>query len=74
MNKTYMESYKNLGLNISYYRHKKPLTQIELAELVGIDRSHMSAIELGKIGVSLDVIFMLCKCLEISPKQLFDFR
>ena len=45
-----------------------------LAELAEIDRSHISAIELGKVGVSFDVIFKLCEVLEISPKELFDFR
>ena len=53
---------------------KKRLTQMKLAELVDIDRSHISAIELGNVGVSFDVIFKLCEVLEITPKQLFDFR
>ena len=74
MDQNYQSSYKNLGLNIAFYRRKKNLTQIHLSELVDIDRSHMSAIELGKIGVSLDVIFRLCESLEITPKELFDFR
>lgn len=57
-----------------YYRKRKRLTQLQLAELVDIDRSHISAIELGNVGVSLDVIFRLCEVLEITPKELFDFR
>lgn len=72
MNKAYQESYKNLGLNIAFFRRKKGLTQLELSEMAGIDRSHISAIELGKIGVSLDVIFRLCECLEVSAKELFE--
>ena len=47
---------------------------MKLAEMVEIDRSHISAIELGKVGVSFDVVFKLCEVLEITPKQLFDFR
>ena len=74
MDQKYQSSYKSLGLNIAFYRRKKNLTQMQLSELVDIDRSHMSAIELGKIGVSLDVIFRLCESLEITPKELFDFR
>lgn len=57
-----------------YHRKRKRLTQLQLAELVDIDRSHISAIELGNVGVSLDVIFRLCEVLEITPKELFDFR
>ena len=74
MDKTYIEAYKSLGLNIAFYRRKKNLTQLQLAELIDIDRSHMSAIELGKIGVSLDVIFKICKSLDITPGELFLFR
>ncbi len=74
MDTRFISSYKSLGLNIAYYRRKNNLTQIQLSELANIDRSHMSAIELGKIGVSLDVIFRLCESLKITPKELFDFR
>lgn len=55
-------------------KQQKKLTQLQLAELVDIDRSHISAIELGNVGVSFDVIFKLCEVLEINPKDLFDFR
>lgn len=74
MNKEYQLEYKNLGLNIAYYRKRKGLTQMQLAELLEIDRSHMSAIELATVGVSLDVIFKFCKIVDITPKELFDFR
>lgn len=74
MDKQFSESYKNLGLNIAFYRKKKGLTQMQLAELLDIDRNHMSAIELANVGVSLDVIFIICKVLNITPKELFDFR
>ena len=57
-----------------YYRKRKRLTQMRLAELADIDRSHISAIELGNVGVSFDVIFKLRKVLEVTPKELFDFR
>ena len=74
INKQYIESYKNLGLNIAFYRKKHGLTQMQLAELLDIDRSHMSAIELATVGVSLDVIFKICEVLCIKAKDLFDFR
>lgn len=47
---------------------------MQLAELVDIDRSHMSAIELANVGVSLDVVFKICEVLNITEKELFDFR
>lgn len=74
MKAEYKYLYEKFGLNVVYYRKRKKLTQLQLAELVDIDRSHISAIELGNVGVSFDVIFKLCEVLEISPKELFDFR
>lgn len=70
----YKALYEKFGLNIVYYRKRKKLTQMQLAELANIDRSHISAIELGNVGVSFDVIFKLCEVLDTKPKDLFDFR
>lgn len=74
MKQEYKALYEKFGLNVVYHRKRKRLTQLQLAELVDIDRSHISAIELGNVDVSLDVIFRLCEVLEITPKELFDFR
>ncbi|MBP3683502.1 MAG: helix-turn-helix transcriptional regulator [Oscillospiraceae bacterium] len=74
MDMKYKSRYEKFGLNVVYYRKRKKLTQLQLAELVDVDRSHISAIELGNVGVSFDVIFRLCDVLEIEPKELFDFR
>ena len=70
----YKDYYAEFGLNVAYYRKKKRLTQAQLAALLHVDRSHISAIEGGNVGVSFDLLFTLCQVLEISPKQLFDFR
>ena len=74
MKKEYKNYYEKFGLNVVYYRKRKKLTQLQLAELIDVDRRHISAIELGNVGVSFDVIFKMCEVLEITPKQLFDFR
>ena len=74
MKQEYKKFYEQFGLNVVYYRKRKRLTQMKLAEMAEIDRSHISAIELGTVGVSFDVIFKLCEVLDITPKQLFDFR
>ena len=74
MKSEYKALYEKFGLNVVYYRKKKKLTQLQLAELVDVDRSHISAIELGNVGVSMDVIFKLSEVLQIAPKELFDFR
>lgn len=73
MKAEYKSLYEKFGLNVVFYRKRRKMTQLQLAELVGIDRSHISAIELGNVGVSFDVIFKLCEVLGVSPKELFDF-
>ena len=74
MKQEYKGLYEKFGLNVVYYRKKNKMTQLQLAELVDVDRSHISAIELGNVGVSMDVIFRLCEVLGVTPKELFDFR
>ena len=74
MKEEYREQYRKFGLNVVYYRKMLRLTQLELAELLNIQRSHISAIELGNVGVSFDLIFKMCEVFGIKPKQLFDFR
>lgn len=68
------EKYKQLGLNIAFYRKLRGLSQLELAEMIDISRTHMSRIETADCAVSLDVVFDICDTLSISPNQLFDFR
>ena len=66
--------YKQLGLNIAYYRKQRNLSQIQLAELINISRTHMSRIETADCAVSLDVVFEICDVLQVSPAKLFEFR
>ncbi len=74
MNKQFANYYKQLGLNIAYHRKSKGLSQNQLSERVNISRTHMSRIETADCAVSLDIVFEISKALDITPKQLFDFR
>lgn len=74
MKEEYREQYQKFGLNVVYYRKRLRVTQLQLAELLDIQRSHISAIELGNVGVSFDLIFKMCEVFGIKPKDLFDFR
>jgi len=73
MDSKHSEKYIRIGLNISFYRKLKKMTQIELAEKIGISRTHMSNIEAPNMitPVSLEVIFDICDVLDISPEVLF---
>lgn len=74
MQREHFEEYKKLGLNISYYRKEKGLSQMLLAEKINISRTHMSRIENNDCAVSLDVIFSVAKALDIPVYKLFEFR
>lgn len=68
--------YIQLGLNIAYYRKLQGYTQEELAEIAGISRSHLSAIEAPNIihNTSLEAIFNIADALRIDPYKLLEFR
>lgn len=72
MQNTYKEYYKNLGLNIAYYRKLRGLSQEKLAEIIDISRTHMSRIETADCAVSLDVVFALSDVLGVSVHKLFE--
>lgn len=74
MQKQQHDKYRQLGLNIAYFRRQRGLSQIQLAEQINISRTHMSRIETADCAVSLDVVFDICDALCISPDKLFDFR
>lgn len=66
------QRYKNLGLNISFYRKLRGFSQEKLAEMVDISRTHMSRIETADCAVSLDVIFELADALNVEPYKFFQ--
>ena len=69
MHKQHHNNYRQLGLNIAYYRKQRGLSQLQLAELANINRTHMSRIETADCAVSLDVVFDICDALCVPPQQ-----
>lgn len=70
------QKFIELGYNIAYYRKHAGLTQEQLAELVGISRQHMGAIEAPNIcrPISFDLLFNFATVLEIPPAKLLMFH
>ena len=62
-----------IGLNINYCRRARRLTQVELAEAVGISSNYLSQIERGCKSISLDKLLKISDELSIDVKSLFDF-
>ena len=65
------EDSKKLGKNLKMIRTRKSITQIEIANILGADRSFVSNIENGKNNPTLSTISSLAKALEVSVDELF---
>ena len=52
-------------------RYKRKITQEELAELIGISRQAINAIEKEKFDPSLPTAFKMAKLFKISIEKLF---
>lgn len=65
------EESKKLGNNLKSIRTAKNITQSELAELLGVDKSFVSNIENGKNNPTLSTIASLAKALKVSVDELF---
>ena len=63
----YKSRYRTLGLNIVYHRKQQGLTQEQLAEKAGLERSRVSKTEIAWVGTSLDTIFKIADALEVEP-------
>lgn len=70
------KQFLQLGLNISYYRKLRGMTQSDLAEAVNLSRTHISNLEATgmKTSISLEKLFDIADVLGVSIKCFFDFR
>jgi transcriptional regulator with XRE-family HTH domain len=59
-----------LGNRVRALRKKNDRTQVELAEMLGIDRSYLSEIETGKKDPSLRVLKTIADGFGLSLSQL----
>lgn len=70
------EKYTQLGLNIAYFRKLRGMTQEQLAEKVGISRSHLSAIEAPNVlkAFSIEMLFDIATALQVDCYKLLQFK
>ena len=64
------ESAKAFGLTIRKFRLEKGVSQEDIAEVIGIDRSYMGRLERGEASPSLSLILKIAKSLNISSSLL----
>jgi transcriptional regulator with XRE-family HTH domain len=65
-------SKKEIGDRVRALRHGRDLSQGQLAKLLGIPPTNVSAIERGVRGLSLQQLAKLAKALEVSPGEILN--
>lgn len=70
------QEYKMIGLNIAYYRKLAGLSQLQLAENIGISRTHMSNIEAPNMptSISLETLLDIADALNVTASMLLTFK
>jgi transcriptional regulator with XRE-family HTH domain len=63
---------EKFGQRLRTLRKERGLTQEELAELSGLDRTYISGIERGRRNVALRNIEVLAQALDVSICELFE--
>jgi transcriptional regulator with XRE-family HTH domain len=63
---------KLFGIVVRRRREALGLSQEDFADKVGIHRTYVSSIELGKVGISIGIAEKLSQGLETSLSQLFS--
>ncbi|MDD4509612.1 MAG: helix-turn-helix transcriptional regulator [Oscillospiraceae bacterium] len=70
-----VQKYIKIGRNIAYYRKQRGYTQAELAKMIGISRSHLSAIEAPNVlrPFSIELLLNFADALRVPPAKLLAF-
>lgn len=63
---------QKIGNAIKFYRCKNDLSQEKLAELVGVDRTYISALEQGVKCASVYCLVLIASELNIKVSELLD--
>jgi len=61
---------KTLGKNIKQIRLHRKMSQGDICRAIDMDRSYMSAIEGGKVNVTIAIVEKLARALNVSVDEL----
>jgi putative transcriptional regulator len=65
---------KSFAIHVKNIRQKKKLTQIDVSSRMGKDQQSLQRVESGKVSPSLYYLFQLAEGLDISVKELMNFK
>ena len=57
---------ERIGKRIAEIRKKRGLTQEQISELTGFQRSNIGKIETGRYSVGIDVLHKICEALNVE--------
>ena len=60
------------GANLQYFREKAGLSQAALADRMGVDRAHISAMERRQQNVTIITLWHVAEALDVKPAELLD--
>lgn len=63
----------SVGKRVKELRNKLGISQEELADLAGLDRTYITSVECGKRNISVVNIEKLAKALKVSLSEFFTF-
>ena len=62
-----------VGKRVKELRNSLGISQEELADLAGLDRTYITSVECGKRNISIVNIEKLATALNVSIKEFFNF-
>lgn len=62
-----------VGKRVRELRNSMGISQEELADLAGLDRTYITSVECGKRNISIVNIEKLANALQVSLKEFFSF-
>jgi transcriptional regulator with XRE-family HTH domain len=68
--KRYPAQIKQLGNTIKTLREKESLTQLELADKIGVDIRTVQRIEAGNHAIGLNIVFAVAEAFNKHPSEL----
>ena len=69
-----MDVVQLLGVNVRHYRLQKRMTQEQLANAAGMERSYVSDLERGTRNPSVAALGRLASALQVDPSVLLESR
>jgi transcriptional regulator with XRE-family HTH domain len=63
-----------LGNKIRYERIKRNLSQDDLADLIGLSKQSISALETGVSNIKFTTLYNIAKALDINLGDFSDFK